>query len=609
MLKKIALLCAVLSAAAPLAAVEFQNLTADGVKIRAHVVEVKSLGDGEFLLTVPPAPNQWPLIHIASAEPQVKISSISVTLQLVEPGAGERISIECKPKGIAHNIAARNLLKDGKPHTFVLPLTPGKTLESMMISFAKPKAQTVLKLGKIAFQSAAPAPVKAALPPLPPVVFKGKPFFPLGCYDAAALPRTEFGIDHGFLDAGGNTMMIGALGMPGHVHYEKYRQPVLFRRLAHAAEAPEYRDLAFFVGLDPALTWDASEAQKQGIGGYHKPLTPEQIAERTQFLAEDLRKLRRCPNILGYMHDEPENLAYTYFKRHRSADWDAKREKALAPLMLDAYDWVHRLIRKEHPEAKLAPIIAWWTSYELLGDFYDINIPNEYPDAPKESPEFAGDFFTVNYDAAMAVAAARKLGGGRTVIYMPGMFQRETLPNRNRRTPTRRELRYTCFAPLTRGVMGIFGWRLLRCDASYRDNAVYPVLSEISELKDYFLGEWHDEKVSSDHDSAGVDYLRKFKEFSRMVADEKDGDIQLVKDAVPDVSYCLRRNPADGTFLLLTVNNRREPLTVTFQLALDNLPPTAKCAIDRHYVRIQNRSFTDSFAPFDVHAYIIKPTR
>jgi len=43
---------------------------------------------------------------------------------------------------------------------------------------------------------------------------------------------------------------------------------------------------------------------------------------------------------------------------------------------------------------------------------------------------------------------------------------------------------------------------------------------------------------------------------------------------VSDCSHCLRRRP-DNTHLLATVNNRREPLTVTFTLqGLGDLPET-----------------------------------
>ena len=131
-------------------------------------------------------------------------------------------------------------------------------------------------------------------------------------------------------------------------------------------------------------------------------------------------------------------------------------------------------------------------------------------------------------------------------------------------------------------------------------------MSELDEMKNYFLGEWHDEKVFSDHDTASVEYLRKFKEYVTELEGSEDGKVMAAKALVPDVSYCLRRDPATGKYLLLAVNNRKEAVTVTFRVDLDNLPRAAKCAIDRHQVRIKNGRFTDKFEPFDVHAYIIE---
>lgn len=66
---------------------------------------------------------------------------------------------------------------------------------------------------------------------------------------------------------------------------------------------------------------------------------------------------------------------------------------------------------------------------------------------------------------------------------------------------------------------------------------------------------WRDELVASDHDTAGVDYLKKFRERVRLVQGEEDGEV-VTSDLVPDVTYCLRRH-ADGRWLLLAVNNRR----------------------------------------------------
>ena len=593
--------------------VKIEKFTLDGYQFESYLSSAKSLGNGEFEITIGPGKG-WPMIHITPPGLLPDANRTSITIQQIKPEgrAPKRIFLEYTPVKQLGSEPLQNLLADGKKHVVTSTVKEGVRFQRFSINAHAPEQPIVLRISNLKAWNENPSATlgkdKPKLAALPPVMFQGKPFFPLGCFDGCDIPRTEFGLDPGLFEAGGNTLIVGDLGLPGHKWYEKYRQPVLFKRLEYAANSPEYRDLAFIVGIDCVLLWDGSESEKPGLGGYFKPLAPEQIAERSKFLAEDLRRLAKCPNILGYTVDEPENILWPYFKKHRAEDWEKYKEMSLSKLIIDTSAWARDLIRKEHPGAKFMPIIAWWTSYQHMADFYDVNIPNEYPGAKVGAPEFDGGFYAVNYDAALAVAAARQHGGGRTVVYMPAMFQREPM-KRADRSMTLREQRYCCFAPLTRGAMGIFGWRQARCDADYRDNVVYPVLSEISELKDYFLGEWFDELVSSDHDTASVDYLRKFKEVSRMMEGEKDGEVKETKFAVPDVSYCLRRNPADGTYLLLAVNNRKEPVTVNFLVKIPGLAPVARCHIDRHQVRIKDGIFTDRFDPFDVHAYILRKAK
>ena len=265
--------------------------------------------------------------------------------------------------------------------------------------------------------------------------------------------------------------------------------------------------------------------------------------------------------------------------------------------MIEWTNWFNNSIRENHSNAKLMPVLGWWTTYLTAASMYDINCPNAYP--------HPNDIAQVCYDAAKAVNAARAAGNGKTVIYMPAMF--DFLPGRT--IYTREQVRYACFAPITRGVMGIYGWRLARCNQKYRDRVIYPTLREVSNLTDYFLGTWHDELVSSDHDRATVEYLQKFQERVREVDGKEDAAVIKVKDAVPDVTYCLRRNVKTGKYLLLVVNNRRDAVNVTFVVDLPNMPPVLVDAIDYHQVRVKGNRFTDEFAPHGVHAYIIDPVK
>ena len=595
-----------LTSAVAAPAMKIEKFELDGYKFESFNSSAKSLGNGAFELTIKPG-TSWPMIHIAPPAMPADADTVSITVQQIAPAgrSPRRIFIEYDPKKELGSEALQSVLSDNKPRVLTATLKKGVKFRRFSFNVNNPPAPVVLKVSNIKVYKNDPLQQakKAKETPMPPVIFKGKPFFPIGMTDLHPLPRTEHGVDPGFLLAGGNMGDIGFLGLPGHEWYAKHRQPVMFKRLEYAKTSKDFQKIAWVVGIDSVLVTDMSKSDKQGLGGMAIPLNEQQIKERSEFLVKDIQKLSKHPNVIGYSIDEPENLMYRYFKTTpKFAEWETRREAPLCELIVQTYDWIYKVIRKEHPGAKMMPIIGWWTSYDKMPEFYDINMPNSYPSGKKGSAEFDSDFYSVNYDAAMAVKAARKAGNGKTVVYMPGFFIRWG----DSRTPTLREMRYCSFAPITRGAMGVYGWRLLRCNEEYRDNVVYPIMSELDEMKNYFLGEWHDEKVFSDHDTASVEYLRKFKEYVTELEGSEDGKVMAAKALVPDVSYCLRRDPATGKYLLLAVNNRKEAVTVTFRVDLDNLPRAAKCAIDRHQVRIKNGRFTDKFEPFDVHAYIIE---
>ena len=76
---------------------------------------------------------------------------------------------------------------------------------------------------------------------------------------------------------------------------------------------------------------------------------------------------------------------------------------------------------------------------------------------------------------------------------------------------------------------------------------------------------------------------------------------KTVKDAVPDVSYCLRRK-ADGSWMLLAVNNRRDALDVAFTVK-SKMPATVKEELSGKTVKVAGRGIKDKFGPFDVKVY------
>ena len=273
----------------------------------------------------------------------------------------------------------------------------------------------------------------------------------------------------------------------------------------------------------------------------------------------------------------------------------------VAPDLLEGASAVFDTLKAGDPDAYVMPIVAWWTTYRDMAPLYDVNVPNHYPTLHKDAP-LQGPLYEVVMDAALAADAARAT---RRVgfVYMPGIF--DTMPGRWR-AATLRELRYLCFAPITQGALGVLPWRLGYCSMTYRRAVVYPVLREVSRLRPWFLGEWCDQKLISDRDTATADYLRKLPRRVRLVEGEEKTE-KIETDSVPDCSHCLRRRP-DNTFLLLAVNNRKEPLQVTFTLRdIPDVPDTALDQIEYARVPIANGQIKDTLEPFAVRAYLIRP--
>jgi hypothetical protein len=269
--------------------------------------------------------------------------------------------------------------------------------------------------------------------------------------------------------------------------------------------------------------------------------------------------------------------------------------------LIDYTYWLKELIDKNHPGALQMPIIAWWGTYKDVSPIYDVLIANQYPKHTdlKNWKEFDVPLYEVSFDSARAVSAARV--ANKPVIYMPPSYDK--LGGKwTGEKHSFKEMRYMLFAPITRGAMGIMTWRLNRCSQEYRDAVLYPAIKELSQFKEFFLGTWHDELVSSNHDEATVDYLKKFASRDELLSDVKVGKKLVVRDFVPDVSYCLRK--ANGKYMLLVVNNRREALN-DVALTIDlPMPGSVKDAISGKEVNVAGKTIKDQFAPFDVKVYI-----
>ncbi len=410
-----------------------------------------------------------------------------------------------------------------------------------------------------------------------PLIFQGRPFFAIGTYNP---PDDE---DLGeWLGAGCNTTVLS----------------VLDARASVAARAAGIRQAAEW-----AAQSDVAAVYFPGVDFYSrqndKPTVtrPDDIPPRVALLKEMLAITAGHPQTLGYCtFDEPENVLYPAYR-----EWDKQKDQGLAQWIAGGMGWTFDTLKAGDPDGYVMPIVAWWTTYQDMAPLYDVNVPNHYPTLQQDAP-LQGALYEVVLDAALAADAARatkRVG----FVYMPGIF--DTMPGRWR-AATLRELRYTCFAPVTQGALGVLPWRLGYCSMAYRRAVVYPVMREVSRLRPWLLGQWCDEQATSDHDSATVDYLRKLPRRVRMVEGEEKGET-VASDVVPDCSHCLRRRP-DNSYLLLAVNNRKEPLQVTFTLRdISNLPATALDQIEYARVALADGQIKDTLEPFAVRAYLIEP--
>lgn len=401
-----------------------------------------------------------------------------------------------------------------------------------------------------------------------PLVFQGRPFFVVGTYN----PPDEEDLRE-WLGAGCNTAV---LGPPATGVEPQDRWPA-----RHGIAAVYFPSVDFY--------------SKEN--GQPTVTRPEDIPPKVAQLKELLALTADDPQTLGYCtFDEPENELYPAYQ-----EWEQKKDLGLGQWIGEGMKWTFDTLKAGDPDAYVMPIVAWWTTYQEMAPLYDVNVPNQYPTLHADAP-LQGALYEVVLDAALAADAARekaRLG----FVYMPGIF--DAMPGRWR-AATLRELRYTCFAPITQGALGVLPWRLGYCSMPYRRAVVYPVMRELSRLRPWFLGEWCDDRVTSDRDTATVDYLRKLPRRVRLVEGEEKADT-VETDAVPDCSHCLRRRP-DNTYLLLAVNNRKEPLEVTLTIKdLPGLPETALDQIEYSRVPIVNGQIKETLEPFAVRAYLLEP--
>ncbi|MBD3293279.1 MAG: hypothetical protein GF393_10165, partial [Armatimonadia bacterium] len=306
---------------------------------------------------------------------------------------------------------------------------------------------------------------------IPPLVYQGRPFIPLGTYDR---PREHDTDD--WLEAGGNCVIIPTFSeaLPSE------------ERLAQVAADAEWGAehgvaMVYFPRIDMFSDW---EGEGQTV------TRPEEIPPKVALLNEMMTVTADHPNTLGYWtFDEPENHVYRAY-----GQWEERKDQGLAEWMAEGLRWTYETLKQSDPDAYVMPTIAWWTTYEGLAPIYDVNVPNTYAGGD--------DRFTVVYDCALAADAIRATDA-HSFVFMPPCYDSPDWPLHS--IP---EMRYSYIAPFTQGAMGILAWRLGRASEAYRQAVIYPVMSEVKRLLPWLHGEWHDDLVTSDHDTATAEYLK-----------------------------------------------------------------------------------------------------
>lgn len=382
---------------------------------------------------------------------------------------------------------------------------------------------------------------------LRPIMHKGKPFFPIGAYSQ---PRPETGI--GFVG-------FAEIGKEGWNTVIQHVSDDTKKDIEFLASAEE-EDFAVILSIHNLVA-----AQKQ-----------DEVAKK-------ISALKDYPAVLGYyIFDEPENV-YLASKEYKNSLHLGSL--GLAGFITKKIGWVKPLIRKIDPnrEHYIFMCIAWWNKYEKLHPLCEINMPNEYP-TRKTNAEFEGSHANIVHDASLAAKAAYE-AGRKGFCYTPFAVN---IGVEEYRYPTVNEFRYSAFAPITQGAMGIIYWAGYRCKTPYTEQVVFPVTRELSRFQPFFLGKWLNEKLRCEPSQRSTKLLKKFD--------------------IPTVSGCLRQSD-DGRYLLLAVNNTANSVQATFQLNVEQLPHKAKEFISGRTVLIDDGVIKDEMRPYGVCAYIIEPAK
>jgi hypothetical protein len=402
--------------------------------------------------------------------------------------------------------------------------------------------------------------------PLRPLMRDGKPFFPIGAFGLPKVYPAPL-IDLDLLEpTGWNTVLIGA-------NAGDLNKTVEF--LDEMAE----REIAVILNINHII--------HHKVDGIWR-LNPDS----KDTMIRIVETVRDHPALLGYYtFDEPENYFYRYpeFQEIKERQRAAGIHPDLGAFMTEQAAWVKQTIKAhdDNPEHYVFATIAWWDHYDKLSEaLVDVNMPNEYQTGVG-GHEFGGNAEVIWHDARNAAVAAREYNG-LGFVYTPFGTNNFGSLGSSWRAPTIREFRYSVFAPMTQGAMGCVYWAGYRCWEGYAVKVIFPVLRELHDLKDYFLlGEWLDEAAE-----VAPDW--------RIIHPRFD---------TPALDCCVRRG-ADGSVLVLVVNNLTQPVEAKLTLdaeVLGTLPAEAVEQITGDPVAIEGGVIAEPFEPLEVRAYRLEP--
>jgi hypothetical protein len=417
-----------------------------------------------------------------------------------------------------------------------------------------------------------------------PLEFRGKPFFMIGNWDA----RMEKNVRavHPFLKAAGMNSVMLSINFNDEKQYAEDLSVIRWFR-------DNQSDVAVIIDLQLPFVLKEIGSKKW------VPVPAEELPARREKFARTLQELRSYGNVLGYSIDELENRLHgTLGEWRKTVNPDQEEmDTALARYMEVAVQWVTAEIKTAHPEALFMPVQAWWTTYDKSDKLYDVLIANEYPVTGDQKQKQT--YYTVAYDAQQAAAATRKYHKRCFAYCPPGFNVLATGAWKDAREYTREEIRYLWFTPISFGAMGIMGWRQRRATPEFSENVLFPVMNEIKALTPWLLGEHLDRAVGCSRDSDITEY--KVRKRSRMT-DNEDNEFNI--RPVKTITWIARRNPTDGSVLLLVCNNSYQPEQFFFTFSK---PVNATYALElfsNQAIDLGGR-FKVELKPYDVKAFIL----